>query len=106
MKLKNRRRSPISGGFDSRHVEWYYSAMSSAKITISIDEKLLKRVDRLVKCRRFPSRSQAIQEAVHEKISRVDKTRLGQECAKLDRAAEQALADNGLSFEVNEWPEY
>ena len=80
--------------------------MSSAKITISIDEKLLKRVDRLVKSRRFPSRSEAIQEAIHEKVSRVDKTRLGQECAKLNQAAEQALADNGLSFEVNEWPEY
>ena len=80
--------------------------MSSAKITISIDEKLLKRVDRLVKSRRFPSRSEAIQEAIHEKISRVDKTRLGQECAKLKKSEEQALADTGLSFEVTEWPEY
>jgi metal-responsive CopG/Arc/MetJ family transcriptional regulator len=80
--------------------------MSTAKITISIDEGLLRRVDRLVKSRRFPSRSQAIQEAVHDKISRVDKTRLGRECSKLDRAVEQTLADEGLSFEVNEWPEY
>jgi metal-responsive CopG/Arc/MetJ family transcriptional regulator len=80
--------------------------MSTAKITISIDEALLKRVDRLVKSRRFPSRSQAIQEAVHEKISRVDKTRLGRECSKLDRTAEQTLADEGLTFEVNEWPAY
>lgn len=80
--------------------------MSTAKITISIDEGLLKRVDRLVKSRRFPSRSQAIQEAVHEKISRVDKTRLGRECSKLNRVLEQTLADEGLSLEVNEWPEY
>lgn len=80
--------------------------MSTAKITISIDERLLKRVDRLVKSRRFPSRSQAIQEAVHEKISRVDKTRLGRECSKLDKGVEQSLADEGLSLEVNEWPEY
>jgi metal-responsive CopG/Arc/MetJ family transcriptional regulator len=80
--------------------------MSTAKITISIDEALLKRVDRLVRSRRFPSRSQAIQEAVHEKISRVDKTRLGRECLKLDRTVEQTLADEGLSFEVHEWPEY
>jgi metal-responsive CopG/Arc/MetJ family transcriptional regulator len=80
--------------------------MSTAKITISIDEGLLKRVDRLVKSRRFPSRSQAIQEAVHEKISRVDKTRLGRECSKLNKAGEQTLADEGLAFEVNEWPEY
>jgi metal-responsive CopG/Arc/MetJ family transcriptional regulator len=80
--------------------------MSTAKITISIDEALLKRVDRLVKSRRFPSRSQAIQEAVTEKISRSDKTRLGRECSKLDKATEQALADEGLALEVNEWPEY
>lgn len=80
--------------------------MSTAKITISIDEGLLRRVDRLVKSRRFPSRSQAIQEAVHEKISRVDKTRLERECAKLNKAVEQTLADEGLPFEVNEWPEY
>jgi metal-responsive CopG/Arc/MetJ family transcriptional regulator len=80
--------------------------MSSAKITISIDEKLLKKVDRLVKSRRFPSRSEAIQEAIHEKISRVDKTRLGQECSKLNKAEEQLLADIGLASEVNEWPAY
>ena len=80
--------------------------MSTAKITISIDEGLLKRVDRLVRSRRFPNRSQAIQTAVHEKISRIDKTRLAHECSKLDKAAEQALADEGLSSEVNEWPKY
>jgi metal-responsive CopG/Arc/MetJ family transcriptional regulator len=80
--------------------------MSTAKITISIDEGLLKRVDSLVRSRRFPSRSQAIQTAVHEKISRIDKTRLAHECSKLDKAAEQALADEGLSSEVTEWPKY
>ena len=80
--------------------------MSTAKITISIDEKLLRRVDRLVKARQFPSRSQAIQEAIHEKMSRIDKTRLGRECSKLDVTVEQSLADEGLSFEVDQWPEY
>jgi len=80
--------------------------MSSAKITISIDQELLKRVDRLVKSHRFPSRSQAIQAAVNEKIGRADKTRLGRECSKLNRKGEQTLADEGLASEVNEWPEY
>ena len=56
--------------------------------------------------RRFPNRSEAIQEAIQEKISRADKTRLELECAKLDTALEQTLADTGLPFEVNEWPEY
>jgi metal-responsive CopG/Arc/MetJ family transcriptional regulator len=80
--------------------------MSTAKITISIDEALLKRVDRLVKSRRFPSRSQAIQEAVNEKIGRAEKTRLMRECSKLDQVIEQTLADEGLASEVHEWPEY
>jgi metal-responsive CopG/Arc/MetJ family transcriptional regulator len=81
-------------------------AMSTAKITISIDQRLLKRVDRLVKSRHFPNRSQAIQEAVHEKVNRVDKTRLARECSKLDVTVEQSMADEGLSTEVDEWPEY
>jgi metal-responsive CopG/Arc/MetJ family transcriptional regulator len=80
--------------------------MSTAKITISIEEGLLKRVDRLVKSRHFSNRSQAIQAAVHEKINRIDKTRLGHECSKLDAAIEQSLADEGLSLEVSQWPEY
>jgi metal-responsive CopG/Arc/MetJ family transcriptional regulator len=80
--------------------------MSTAKITISIDEKLLRRVDRLVKARQFPNRSEAIQEAIHEKMSRTDKTRLGRECSKLDLTVEQSLADEGLSLEVDQWPEY
>ncbi len=80
--------------------------MSVAKVTISIEETLLKRVDRLVKANIFPTRSQAIQEAVKEKVSRLDKTRLAQECAKLDKEVEQALADEGLNSEREEWPEY
>jgi Arc/MetJ-type ribon-helix-helix transcriptional regulator len=80
--------------------------MSVAKITISIDEQVLHRVDRLVQSRVFPNRSQAIQAAVQEKLARLEKTRLAQECAKLDPAFEQALADEGLATEIAEWPEY
>lgn len=80
--------------------------MSVAKVTISIESNLLKKVDHLVKERVFPSRSQAIQAAVHEKVSRLDRNRLARECAKLDKAQEQALADEGLAFEVSEWLEY
>lgn len=80
--------------------------MSVAKVTISIESGLLKKVDHLVKERVFPSRSQAIQAAVHEKVSRLDRNRLERECAKLDKAFEQALADEGLASEVAEWLEY
>jgi metal-responsive CopG/Arc/MetJ family transcriptional regulator len=80
--------------------------MSVAKITISIDEHLLNRLDTLVQSHIFPSRSQAVQSAVQEKIARLGKTRLAQECAKLNPLEEQALADEGLVAEVAQWPPY
>lgn len=80
--------------------------MGVAKVTISIESSLLRRVDHLVKARVFSNRSQAIQAAVQEKVARLDSNRLAQECAKLDKAQEQALADEGLASEVAEWLEY
>jgi metal-responsive CopG/Arc/MetJ family transcriptional regulator len=80
--------------------------MSVAKVTISIESGLLRRVDHLVKENIFPNRSQAIQSAIEEKVSRLDRNRLARECAKLNKAEEQALADMGLATEVDEWPEY
>jgi metal-responsive CopG/Arc/MetJ family transcriptional regulator len=80
--------------------------MSVAKVTISIESTLLRRVDHLVKSRVFSNRSQAIQVAVEEKVARLDNNRLAQECAKLDRVQEQALADEGLASEAAEWLEY
>jgi metal-responsive CopG/Arc/MetJ family transcriptional regulator len=80
--------------------------MARAKVAISLDENTLIRLDRLVKSHVFPNRSQAIQEAVEEKISRLDRSRLARECAKVDPAFEKALAEEGLSSELVEWPEY
>jgi metal-responsive CopG/Arc/MetJ family transcriptional regulator len=80
--------------------------MSVAKITISIDEQLLGRLDTLVQSRVFPSRSQAVQSAIAEKIARLSKTRLAQECAKLDSAEEQAMAEEGMASEAGQWPLY
>ena len=80
--------------------------MSGTRVAVSIDDSLLQRLDRLVKAQSFRSRSHAIQEAVVEKISRMDKSRLARECAKLDRKFEQSLADEGLASEVAEWPKY
>ena len=82
------------------------SIMSVAKVTISIESNLLKKVDRLVKERVFSNRSQAVQSAVEEKISRLDSNRLARECAKLNKSEEQALADVGLASEAEEWLEY
>lgn len=80
--------------------------MSVSKVTISIDQSLLRRVDRLVRSRVFPNRSHVIQQALEEKIARIDGTRLARECAKLHPAEEQALADEGIAGEAALWPEY
>jgi metal-responsive CopG/Arc/MetJ family transcriptional regulator len=80
--------------------------MPRAKVAISLDEDTLNQLDRLVKSRVFPNRSQAIQEAVEEKLSRLDRSRLARECAKVDPVFEKALAEEGLSAELAEWPEY
>jgi len=80
--------------------------MARAKVAISLDENTLDRLDRLVKNQVFPNRSRAIQEAVEEKLSRLDRSRLARECAKLDPAFEKSLAEESISEELAEWPEY
>ena len=80
--------------------------MNSAKIAITIDQDLLTRLDRLVKERRFANRSRALQEALREKLERLDRSRLARECAKLDPLSEQQLADEGLTGDLQQWPAY
>jgi Arc/MetJ-type ribon-helix-helix transcriptional regulator len=76
-----------------------------AKVAISLDERALERVDRLVEGK-FPNRSRLIQDAIAEKLERTGKTRLAAECAKLDPDFERAFADEGLSEAAALWPEY
>jgi len=80
--------------------------MSCSKIAITIDRELLGELDGLVAAAVYPSRSAAIQDAVRDRLTRVARTRLAAECAKLDPAFEQRLADEGLAAEAGEWPEY
>jgi transcriptional regulator, CopG family len=80
--------------------------MAASKIAITIDQNLLYRLDSLVKSQRFTNRSRAIQEAVAEKLARIERSRLAQECAKLDPKFEQEMAEEGFTAEMDEWPEY
>ncbi len=79
--------------------------MSESEITIRVDDQLLKRLDRLARERRFPSRSRAIQEAAEEKLRGIDRTRLAREAARSDPSCEQQLADEGLVADLEEWLE-
>ena len=80
--------------------------MAASKIAITIDDNLLKQLDLMVKTKVYPNRSKAIQEAVADKLKRLQRTRLAQECAKLDPEYEQNIAEEGFSMEIDEWPEY
>jgi len=80
--------------------------MSTTKVAITLEKETLTKLNRLVKKRAFPNRSQAIQTAVQEKLERLERTRLARECAKLDRKFEQAMAEEGFGAELDQWPEY
>lgn len=80
--------------------------MGKEKIAITLDEEFINELDRLVSEHVFQNRSQAIQEAVSDKLLRMKHSRLVIECAKLEPAFEKALAEEGLSEDVSRWPEY
>jgi len=88
----------------SSYRRWF--EMSTAKIAITLREDLLDKLDGLVRSKVFPNRSRAVQVAVEEKLARLNRSRLAVECAKLDPKFEQALAEEGMSSEGDEWPEY
>jgi len=80
--------------------------MGKAKIAITLDEKIVGRIDRLVRQRTFSNRSQAIEQAIEEKLSRLDRSRLAREAAKLDPEFEKRLSEEGLEKDRTEWPEF
>ena len=80
--------------------------MGTAKIAITLDEGLLKKLDSLVRGHFFANRSRAVQEAVSEKIARLEHSRLARECAKLNPRDEVKMAEEGMSVAAGEWPEY
>jgi Arc/MetJ-type ribon-helix-helix transcriptional regulator len=84
----------------------YRTTMAKTKVALTIDSALLERVDDLVARQRFRNRSQAVEAALAEKLARLARRRLAEECAKLDPAEERQLADEGLGGADESWPEY
>lgn len=80
--------------------------MPMSKVAITLEEGTLERLDQLIGKGVFANRSRAIQQAVEEKLERTERGRLARECAKLDPAFEKAMAEEGMSEEVGQWPEY
>jgi metal-responsive CopG/Arc/MetJ family transcriptional regulator len=76
--------------------------MVKVKMAITLGERTVDRIDRLVRNKAFSNRSQTIEEAPKEKLSRLDKLRLDRECAKLDSEYERVLAEEGITQESSE----
>lgn len=77
-----------------------------SKIVITLDEEIVRQLDFLIIQQSYKNRSQAIEEAVSEKLDRVNRKRLARECAKLDPVEERELAEEGCDEDVSNWPEY
>ena len=80
--------------------------MGKEKIAITLDERFISELDKLVDKHVFQNRSQAIQEAVSEKLLRIKRTRLAEESAKLEPALERAISEEGFTEDIKQWPEY
>lgn len=80
--------------------------MPKKKVALTLDAKLVERVDELVVRRRFRNRSQAIESALADNLQRLARTRLARESAKLNVHEEKRLADEGLADDFASWPEY
>jgi Arc/MetJ-type ribon-helix-helix transcriptional regulator len=80
--------------------------MPKKKVALTLDAKLVERVDELVVRRRFRNRSQAIESALADNLQRLARTRLARESAKLKVHEEKRLADEGLADDFASWPEY
>lgn len=80
--------------------------MPKSKIAVTLEATLLAEVDQLVEQHRFANRSQAIEAAVSEQLSRFKRTRLAEACARLDPDEERALAEEGMGADFSDWPEY
>jgi metal-responsive CopG/Arc/MetJ family transcriptional regulator len=80
--------------------------MSTAKIAVSIDQNLLKKIDFYVKKHIFKNRSQAFQISINQTLEHLEHGRLAKECAKLDISFEQEMADTALNEDIESWPNY
>ena len=80
--------------------------MPKTKVAVTVDARLLQRVDALVAEHRFVNRSQAVESALADALARVTRTRLARECAKVSPRDAQALAEEGFLLDAASWPEY
>ena len=80
--------------------------MPATKIAITVGEETVRQIDRLVKEGKYRSRSNAIQEALNDRLRDWRRKRLLKELSSLDPAEERELAEEALHAEGAEWEKY
>ena len=80
--------------------------MRAAKIAVTVDEKVVKQIDRLVREGKYKSRSSVIQEALEVKLNERKRKRLTEELSKLNPKEERHLAEESLQLDGEQWDEY
>jgi metal-responsive CopG/Arc/MetJ family transcriptional regulator len=80
--------------------------MVKANIAITIDERMVGGIDRLVRQKAFFNRSQAIETAIQEQRNRMDRCQLALESSQLSSKHEQAMTDEGTREDAKSWPVY
>ena len=77
--------------------------VATVKVAVSLDEETVREVDALVQQHAFPSRSRAIQEALAEKLIRLSRSRLAEQCKLLDPDEEKDMAEEFSPNELELW---
>jgi len=80
--------------------------MPAEKIAVTVDEKVVKQMDRLVREGKYKSRSSVIQDALEDKLKERKRKRLIAELSKLDPKEERHLAEEFLHQDTEQWEEY
>ncbi|MBC7458788.1 MAG: ribbon-helix-helix protein, CopG family [Bdellovibrionaceae bacterium] len=79
--------------------------MGAKKFAVSIDELLVKKLDKAVKNGIVKSRSNALKEALSEYLIKLETEAIKRECLKLNSKEERGMA-NEFSEDENSWPQY
>ena len=73
------------------------------KIVVALSQKTVADLDRCIREGRYPNRSRALRSTADMLIEREKRSRLSRELAKINRAEEQRMAEEGLGDES--WPQ-
>jgi len=80
--------------------------MPATKIAVTVDEGIVKQIDRLVREGKYRSRSKAVQDALKDRLRNWRRKRMLEEVSKLDPREERDLAEEPLHMEGEEWERY